>query len=261
MRVVRNTGYIRGHRRAGKLVAWAGGLAMLTGMLSPFLYPDLSTLSFFLMIPGFLGFNFGMQQVNRWARPGADEQLDDALRRLNDRYTLIHYPGPTGGHPDHLLIGPNGVLAITTRRVPGVVTVKDNKWSRPGGGLWRIMAMGTPQLGNPTAENERERRALAHALETKGLPGADDLEGIIVFLPPPRQPVRLNVVSSDLTAVTLDKLLGAVRALGTDTPLSKQQREELVAHLSEGDEVEGPISLPMQEKSKSAKNGRRARVA
>ena len=246
MRVVRNTGYIKTHRRAGKLVAWAGGLAMVAAMLAPFFYPGLYAPALFIMIPGFLGFNVGMQQINKWSRPGADELLDDALRRLNDRYTLIHFAGPISGHPEHLLIGPNGILAITTRRVDGVVTVKDNRWSRPGGRLWFLLSMGTPQLGNPSGDNERERRALEHFLSARNLPGADELEGAIVFLPPPRKPVELNVVSSDLTAVTLDKLFGAIRSFGTDSDLTKQERDELIAALSEGEDVEGPITLPNQ---------------
>lgn len=257
MRVVRNTGYIKTRQRAGRLIAWGGGLALVFSLVLTFLTPGLILPAYTVLIIGFIGFQYGMQQVTKWSRkPPADQLLNTTLSRLNDRYTLIHFTDAIQGHPEHILVGPGGLIVITTRDVFGQVTVKNNRFHRVGGRLWFLMGMGSPQLGNPPAENEREQKAVATFLESHNLAGADEIEGIITFLPNPRRPLQLEVTSSDITVVPLDKLYQAVRDLSGETTLSKQERDQIVAALSEGEGVEGPVTVPT-----GPPRAKRARVA
>ena len=245
MRVVRNVGYIKSRQRTARLVAWLGGLALVFSLFLTFMTPNLLLPAYAVLILGFIGFQFGMQQVTKWSRkPSADQLLDDALRRLNDRFTLIHFSEAVPGHPEHVLVGPSGLIVITTRDVFGQVIVKDNKFRRVGGRLWFLAGMGSPQLGNPPAESERERQALQSFLRANDLPGADEIEGVITFLPNPRRPLQLDIESSDITVVRLDDLFAAIRELSGETILTKQQRDQIVEALSQGEGIEGPLTLP-----------------
>jgi hypothetical protein len=239
MRVVRNNGYIKRRQRISRVMILVGIVALTSSILITFKWPALLLPAYAILIVGFFGFNGGMSQLAKWnARP--DKLLDSKLRRLNDRYTLIHYSDAIHARPEHVLVYPGGLLVITTRQVPGRVTVKDNRWSRPGGRIWSLIGMSGPQLGNPTAECQRDQEALQSALRAKGLPGDDLVDGLIVFVNPK---VALEVVSSDLTAVTGDEVLDAVRDLGSENALNSKQRDEIIAALAEGPNVEGPASL------------------
>ncbi len=100
MRLVRNNGYVKTRRRLARVMA-LGGFVMLIGSVAlTFFIPALFIPGYVLLILGFITFQMGMQQITRWSRhPRPDEVLVEALRRLNDRYTLIHFPSAGKGHP------------------------------------------------------------------------------------------------------------------------------------------------------------------
>jgi hypothetical protein len=253
MRVVRNNGYIRRRRRAARWLVFAGLMGLFLAMAMT-LRPALILPAYGVLIIGFLVFNAGMQQIGKWSRrPRADEVLDSLLRRLNDRYTLIHYPNMDGWRPEHVLVFPGGLVVLTPRAVHGKVRVEGDRWSRVGNFFIRFFGLGGPQLGNPTLECNRQQEALVTFLTLNDLPGVDEVEGLIVFLNPR---VELEVVSSDLTVLEADELLHAIRDLGSESRLHNEQRKELVAALSLGEEIEGPTSLPARDPG--AKNARAA---
>jgi hypothetical protein len=252
MRVVRNTGYIKRRQRIARAMILIGVVALTSSIVITFRWPTFLLPAYAVLIVGFFGFNVGMQQLAKWnSRP--DKVLDAKLRRLNDRYTLIHYSDALHGRPEHVLVYPGGLLVITTRQVQGTVTVKNNRWSRPGGRIWSLIGMSGPQLGNPTLESARDQEALKVALRGRDLPGEDLVDGLIAFLSPK---VQLEVVSSDLTTVTADEILGAVRDLGSENALISKERDDIIAALAEGPNVEGPVSLSSREPGT-----RRARAA
>jgi hypothetical protein len=245
MRLVRNNGYIKSRRRLARLTSF-GGFCMLAGSVAlTFFIPSLFIPGYVLLIIGFLTFNVGMQQVSKWSRhPRPDELLIEALRRLNDRYTLIHFPAVGKGHPEHVLVYPGGLVVITTRQVNGNISVDGNRWHRSGGRILALIGMSGPQLGNPTADNQRDQEALRTILETHELSGADEIDGIIAFLNPS---VSLEVGSTDVSVATGEQLLSAVRELTSETVLTTKDREAIIATLSEGENVEGPVSLSTRE--------------
>ncbi len=254
MRLVRNNGYLQNRRRLARMTAF-GGFLMLAGSVAlTFFIPSLFIPGYVLLVVGFLTFNVGMQQITKWSRrPRPDEVLIEALRRLNDRYTLIQFPQVGRGHPEHVLVYPGGLIVITTREVHGNISVDENKWHRSGGRIWALIGMSGPQLGNPTADNERDQEALRRILEEHDLPGEDAIDGIVTFLNPN---TNLQVGSTDITVVTADGLLHAVRELSSETVLPTKDRDAIVALLAEGEKVEGPLSLSSRES-----RGKRARAA
>jgi hypothetical protein len=245
MRLVRNNGYIKSRRRLARLTVLAGALMLGGSIALTFLSTKLFIPGYAILIFGFITFNMGMQQTTKWGRhPRPDEILVNALRRLNDRYTLIHYPAAGKGHPEHVLVYPGGLAVITTREVQGKVSIDGNRWRRSGGRIWALIGMSGPQLGNPTGDNERDQEALRAILAEHGLPGEDTIDGIIVFVNPRAE---LHVGSTDLSVVTTDGVLHAVRELSAETVLATKDREAIIALLSEGENVEGPVTLTNRE--------------
>jgi hypothetical protein len=246
MRVVRNNGYLRRRRRTARWLVFGGVMGLALAMVMV-LRPALIIPAYGVLIVGFLVFNSGMQQLTKWSRrPRADEVLDQLLRRLNDRYTLVHYPDTGGWRPEHVLIAPVGLIVITTRAVPGKVRVEGDSWSRVGNWFVRFFGLGGPQLGNPTIECRRQQESLEDFLTLNDLPGKEHIDGIIVFLNPRAE---LEVVESDLSVVMADELLHTVRELGTEANLPNDPRKEIIGTISQGEEIEGPISLPTRDPS------------
>jgi hypothetical protein len=244
MRVVRNNGYLSRRQRISRWTVFFGVLGLGIAMVMV-LQPELIIPAYGVLIVGFLVFNAGMQQITKWnRRPRADEVLDQLLRRLNDRYALVHYPQMGGWRPEHLLISPAGIVVITTRAVPGNIEVEGERWTRKGNWFVRFFGLGGPQLGNPTIENTRQRESVHEYLTMNDLPGKEHIDGVIVFLNPRSE---IEVIESDISIATADELLSTIRDFGSETNLANDSRKEILAALAEGDDIEGPISIPSRD--------------
>lgn len=251
MRVVRNQGYLKRRQRGTRLMIALGLSGLLGSIALTFLQTILAIyLAYALLITGFLFFNAGMQQWAKWnRRPRPDEILDSTLRRLNDRYTLIHYSEVPGAwRPEHVLVWPGGLLNITTRELPGRIVVKGNRWRRLDRFILRLLTFGGPPLGNPTVECRRQIETLRTFLKQRDLPGADLVDGLIVFL---HDQAQLEVVESPITVVHREELLEAVRAFGTERRLTQGEIDEITAALSQGEQVEGPLALSTRTPAKA----------
>ena len=68
----------------------------------------------------------GIYFANRWVRkPRPEDQLNKALKSLNDSFHLYHYPVLPS---DHVLLTPSGVVILETVGLGGVFTYKKGKW-------------------------------------------------------------------------------------------------------------------------------------
>lgn len=247
MRVIRNTGYIKRRKRAAKIMVF-GGLALLGGSwVITLFYPDLFLMATVGLVLGFLGFNGGMQQIGRWSRrPRADMVLDDQLARLNDRYTLIHYPDFPGRRPDHILVMPTGVLVMTLREVTGRAMVRGKMWRKKGSPIGRMFMLSAPQLGNPTIENEDQVKNVRSALEEQGL--SPDVMGAIVFV---AVNIEVEIIDSDTPVLHVTELLDYIRDdLGGEVTVSGRDRERIVEHLARGEELERNAVAPARPRKK-----------
>lgn len=243
MQVVRNIAYVREQKRRGKWLTLVGflvlGLAFVLAWQRQAI--GLIFVSYLAMITGFLFFNLGLQTLGKWSRkPRNDQQLDRALERLSDRYTLIHFARLGKQTPEHLLVHNNGVLVLTVRELPGEVRVTGKRWRRGGNPLGRLFNYSGPQLGNPTLDNERDSAAVAAYLAERQLPA--QVQGVIVFTHPT---VTVRVTDSPVPVVDLDGLPAFVRELGQDYPaLTGKDRLAIIAALSQGEELEQTTLRP-----------------
>ncbi|MDQ3044584.1 MAG: NERD domain-containing protein [Chloroflexota bacterium] len=233
MRIIRNIGHIKRRKRLARWSALAGFL-LLTGTFWLALYPRLIAGAYLVLFFGFLLFNFGMQQIGKWSRnPRADLVLDGQLRRLSDKYAILHYVGVGKRTIEHLFVHPTGVLVLTTRELAGDVRGRGDRWRKRGLGLSRIFAFSGPRLGNPTYETRQDVQAVAEALTQNGVDV--EVNGAIVFLNPA---VDLDVDELSYPALVLDELIEFIDELPVEPALKQADRDKIVAFLGRGEEIE-----------------------
>ncbi|HZS01516.1 MAG TPA: hypothetical protein VFE37_22560 [Chloroflexota bacterium] len=156
MQIVTNEARARAEQRKGNGLLIAAMLAYLAGFGQAWLVPAnpySDALSIAGLVLGTLLWLVSQSYVRRVGpRYRQDAALDKALKGLDNRYTLLHFPD--AGLPDHLLVGPAGVRVLVPRGVPGRVRCRDDRWSRPSTFGWLGM-FGVEQLGNPTRDAAR----------------------------------------------------------------------------------------------------------
>jgi hypothetical protein len=234
MRVVRNAGYIKRRKRAAQTMVAAGLLLLLGSWAVYLLKPDVFLFAMIGLAFGFILFNGGMQQMTRWARrPRSDLILDDQLKALNDRYTLIHYPDLPGRRPDHVLISPSGVLVMTTREVHGQMSVKGSRWRHRRAPFLSLFSLGGPQLGNPTIENEEQVKSVREFLTSESL--NVEPTGAIVFV---ADNVEVEIEDTPIPVLHATEVHDYLQETATEVTVGGRERDALVEKLSRGEDLE-----------------------
>lgn len=238
MLVARNLEQVQSNKRLSRFKVLGGILLFLVGAPISFL----GNLTFLLVaytavVIGFVLFNSGLQGIAKWGRKVRNDQLvDQELRRLSDRYTLIHYPRIGNRTLDHVLVHETGVLVMTTKEVIGRVEVRGTKYRKPGqSAIGRFIGMGGPQLGQPPLENGLDRKALLESLAAaaaeRNWPTDVPVDGLVVFVAPR---LALNADdAADPPAVKLTELLGWVQSHTRGMPivLPNDVRQEMADFL------------------------------
>lgn len=223
MLVARNLEQVQVNKRMSRIKVFAGVLLFLIGAPISFLNVAFLLVAYTLVIIGFVLFQSGLQGVAKWGRKIRNDQLvDQELRRLSDRYTLIHYPRIGGRTLDHVLVHETGLLVMTTKETIGRVEVRGTRYRKPGQSIFgRFLGMGGPQLGQPPVENGLDRKALLEALAAeaaeRGWPMDVPVDGLVVFIAP-----RLILSAdgaADPPAVKITDLLGWVQSHTRGMPI------------------------------------------
>ncbi|MGA9532946.1 MAG: hypothetical protein WBR18_09540 [Anaerolineales bacterium] len=136
MRLFTNESRIQRNHNTGRFLVFSGLALLAGGFIYSLRHQDEVSLVLMVAILGTLTSQFGIAMLNRWGKsPREDQQIDAALKGLNDDWALLHYAGPT----NHILIGPAGCLALVPRDEQGSVTLEDGEWinDSPPRGLLR----------------------------------------------------------------------------------------------------------------------------
>ncbi len=238
MLVARNLRYVETQKRNSRLRTLIGVLFFVAGTALLLLNSvQFLLIAYMLVIVGFVFFNTGLQGVAKWSRRVRNDQLiDGELRRLSDRYTLIHYPTLGKRTPEHVLVHETGVVIMTTKEVVGRVEVRGKNYQKKGQSIiGRFLNMSGPQMGQPGTENALDREALLRAVaaeaKERDWPVDWPVDGLVVFTAP-----RLSVSvadNADPPAVKLTDLLGWVQAHSRGMPivLTNDVRQEIADFL------------------------------
>ncbi|UCD98191.1 MAG: hypothetical protein JSV42_14710 [Chloroflexota bacterium] len=162
MEILTNDRLIRRNARIGQICSIAGLIVLGVGLYISFARPELFAISLVSLLVGFGLSQIGIYFGNRWGkRPRPDQQLNEALKGLDGRYSLYHYTTPTS----HLLVGPAGVWVLMPRQQGGTITYDEAKkrWQQKGGN-WYLKIFAQESLGRPDLEIGSELDAISRFL-------------------------------------------------------------------------------------------------
>jgi len=150
MIIVRNEKLVTRNNRIGKYSGILSIVILAAGMYLSFRYKEQFTYSLLALIIGFTLSQIGIFYSNRFGRsPRPDEELDAALKGLDDQYVLYHYQSPVS----HLLVGPAGIWMLLpfTQKGKIIYNERRGKWKKVGGNPYmRFFAQDS--IGNPAVE-------------------------------------------------------------------------------------------------------------
>jgi len=185
MRIVADDRLIRRNSQIAKYTTF-GGLALLVGALVINILlltrPDQPSLLIYVMVAFFVGFtltNIGTLFTNRWGRR-PDRALADALKGLDERYTLYNYRLGAS----HVLAGPPGPIVLVAKYQSGPVQFDGRRWSNPGGRRGVFGLFNPDPLGNPVAEAASEVEALNRFVKRHQPELAIVPQAVVVFMHP-----------------------------------------------------------------------------
>lgn len=182
MKVISNEKLIKRNNKIGQITSIAALAILAVGMFYSFKDNAGQYISwtFTSLIVGFLLFQVGNFFLNRWGKsPRPDEVITQALKGLDDKYTLYHYSTDI----PHLLVGPAGVITILPYDQGGVLKYDDAKkqWKQIGGNFF-LKVFGQEGLGKPLNEAKYSTEDLERYLLKLGV-GKDhcDPQALLLF--------------------------------------------------------------------------------
>jgi hypothetical protein len=205
MIIVRNEKLVTRNKRIGNYSGFASLIILGLGMYISFQYREQVTFTFLALITGFLLSQVGVVFTNRFGRsPRPDEQLDAALKGLDDDYALYHYQSPV----THLLVGPAGIWVLYPYPQEGIITYNDRRrvWKKTGGNLFRRL-FGQENIGRPDREIPRDLTRLKKNLEKIPELELPEVSAALVFTHPNSQVEVNNAPYLTLHARQLKKTL------------------------------------------------------
>jgi hypothetical protein len=188
--------------RYGNLVAIAilGG-----GLYLSFRNQDMILVSVAALIVGFVLSQVGIIYSNRFGRsPRLDQELDNALKGLDDQYVIYHYRTPV----NHLLVGPAGIWILFPYFQKGKILYNEQKgrWKRIGGNFYlRYFAGDT--IGKPSldiSDGEKQLRKSMGKIPDFEIPA---IRSALVFTSDKVEVDAENAPSPTLHARQLKKLI------------------------------------------------------
>jgi hypothetical protein len=214
MKIITNQQLINRNKKIGQITTVASLVVLGLGLYLSFKSLYL-TWSFIALVAGFILSQFGIYYGARWGRsPRPDEQIDAALKGLDNRYTIYHYKTPV----PHLLIGPGGAFLLAAYNQPGTISYDSskNRWKQKGGNLY-MKIFAQEGLGRPELDVQNQFEKL-NKYFSKKLDISDDInvEPVIVFT---NEKADINQDESPIAAVPAKKLKDYIRRKAKQTPV------------------------------------------
>ena len=163
MKIYRNVNLIKRNARIAQITLLGGLLVLAGGMFISFQYPGQFYYSLIALVVGFILSQIGIYYSNRWSRkPRPDEILDQALKGLDDKFSLFHYQSPVS----HLLLGPCGIWSLRPYHQKGAISYTEGRWRQKGGNLY-MKIFAQESLGRPDLEVQSDIMNLNSFLQEK----------------------------------------------------------------------------------------------
>ncbi len=224
MRIVSNPKLIKRNTAIGKYSLIAGTVLLVGALIINLLSFTRPELIYYVLVAFFVGFTLttlGTVFNNRWGRK-AEEKIAEALKGLDDRYTLYNYRLGAS----HVLAGPMGIVVLHVKYQNGPVLYDGKKWHNPGARRAIFGLFNPDPLGNPIIEAAGEVEALnkhlsKHAAEVKMPPQA-----AVVFL---SSHAEVQAKGAPLPVLHYKQLKDYLRKLPKDPSANTQNLTQLEA--------------------------------
>lgn len=206
MKIITNQKTIKRNKRIGQITTFVS-----IGILGLGLYLSFQQLyinwSFVALLAGFLLSQVGIYYGSRWGRsPRPDELLNQALKGLDNKYSIYHYSAPV----PHLLLGPAGMWILSPYAQRGTITYdKDKNRLRQKGGNLYLKIFAQEGLGRPDIEIKNLERTMKKYLE-KNHPDITEIftGSILVFT---NEKTTIEAENSPVPIVSAKKLKDFIR--------------------------------------------------
>jgi hypothetical protein len=205
MIIVRNERLIKLNTQIGKYAGIIALLILAGAIYISFKYQEQRTYSLTALIVGFILSQVGTSYANRFGRePRLDQQVDNALKGLDDNYSIYHYVTPVS----HLLVGPAGVWIIFPYHQKGTITYDDKKgrWKRKGGNLY-MNIFGQENIGNPAQDIKSDTKRLEKDLRRIPEFELPEIKSALIFTHPEVVIKARNAPTPTLHTGQLKKLI------------------------------------------------------
>ena len=232
MQIITNEKLIRRNRSIARYASIGGLIVLIGGMIVSFTRPELVFIAFTALIVGFLLSQLGMFYTNRWGRePRPDQLLNQALKGLDNKYTLYHYASPVS----HLLVGPAGVWVLWPKHQRGVITFERGRWRQKGGGplQFYLRLFAQEGLGRPDLEIAGEIDSLEKFFN-KYFSNGDKpaIHAALIFTNEKAEIQIGDDVQLPVPTLNLKQLKELIRKTAKSKPLSLDKVKEIQSALS-----------------------------
>ena len=217
MKIHRDEKLIQRNARIAQVSLLGGLFVLAAGMFISFQYPGQFYYSLIALVVGFILSQIGIYFSNRWSKkPRPDEILDQALKGLDDKFSLYHYLSPVS----HLLIGPCGVWSLRPYHQKGTISFSNGRWHQKGGSLY-MKIFAQESLGRPDLEVQSDIENLINYLGDDALGDIRPIvKAALVFTNPD---VEINISEEENTpaeTVYVAKLKDLIRKYAKTKTLS-----------------------------------------
>jgi hypothetical protein len=224
MREYANKRLIKRNGRFGRALIYTGLALTVAAAVIVFREPNFIFLALIAMLIGGFLSQIGTALYNRFGRePRMDQVIDASLKGLDDRYAIFHYLLGT----DHVLITPEGVLAIIPRWEKGQISYRDGTWfhKKPKGRF--TIRSRERALRGVGKEAQRELQSLDRSLK-KNLDSSEDLntQAVLVFI---AENANLNLDDAPLLTTHRKKIKATIRNLERGKSLDQEAVTQLGA--------------------------------
>jgi hypothetical protein len=164
MKVVINKPKLAHKARNANIASIGGMLGVLAGVILPLVFPSIGqVIPLIFILVGIAISMIGIYQANRWVRkPRPEDQLSKALKGLDDKFVLYHYPSRLPS--DHVLLTPEGVVNLETVNLAGLFIYKDGGWTERMTMGRALRSVVEERLGNPTRSAQAVQQYLVDKL-------------------------------------------------------------------------------------------------
>jgi hypothetical protein len=200
-----NESRIQRNHNTGRFLVFSGLALLAGGFIYSLRHQDDVTLVLMVAVLGTITSQFGIAMLNRWGKsPRDDQQIDAALKGLNDEWAILHYAGPT----DHVLFGPAGCLALLARAEIGTITYEGDEWindSPPRGLLRRGGRSQLRGLVRSARQAAGNLQSLLHGHFEQAESEAYEARPLVVFMSDDVD-VEVDPADAPLTAIHYKKI-------------------------------------------------------